>query len=98
MYSCSLLNHDVEERSRVLTGHGLRRVLDGLRPSSAGPAGGLPAADRKAASSRSAGAHARSPSMAAGRRDRRGTVAADANELCPTPVSVSALLINGLSF
>jgi hypothetical protein len=38
------------------------------------------------------------PSMAARRRDRRGTVAADANELCPTPVSVSALLITGLSF
>jgi hypothetical protein len=43
-------------------------------------------------------AHARSSSMAARRRDRRGTVAADANELCPTPISVSALLITGLSF
>jgi hypothetical protein len=31
--------------------------------------------------------------MVARRRDRRGTVASDANELCPTPVSVSALLI-----
>jgi hypothetical protein len=43
MYSCSLPNRDVEERSRALTGHGLRRVLDGLRPklrwTGRGPAG-----------------------------------------------------------
>jgi len=100
--AASLLNHDVEERSRALTGHGLRDVLDGLRPKLRWTGRGdcRPPTRRPRRLCRRARipAHARSPSMAARRRDRRGTVAAERQRALPTPVSVSALLITGLSF
>jgi hypothetical protein len=96
VYSRSLLNRDAEERSHALTRHGLCRVLDGLHPKLRWTGRGLPLGDRNGrivAADERGSAHATSSSMATRRRDRRGTVAADADELCPIPVRVSARLI-----
>jgi pimeloyl-ACP methyl ester carboxylesterase len=73
----------------------------GSAPSSAGPAGDCrsrPQPPHRHGRRARILAHARRPSMTARRGDHRGTVAADANELCFTLISPSSPLIMGYGF
>ena len=86
----------------ALTGHGLRRVLDGLRPklrwTGRGPVGRQPQGRVVQVGERGfllmPGVHLWLHVAAIVEEPWLP----NANELCPTAVSVSALLITGLSF
>ena len=76
----TLLDRDIEQRSRTLARHGLRRALDELHPKIRWTNRGLSLADRNRRTVEAASAACCScpaPTVAARRRDHRRTVAAD---------------------